>query len=472
MTWTLTLGVLAGCAHTAPTAPADQIGAVDPAEARLLALEAFTFAYPMLEDYKTMYAQNIDRKSPAYRAPMNQPAFSTRLAGPDNTDVVRYNNDNLYTATRLDLRAEPMVWTVPDMGDRYFVIQVVDMYTHNIGYIGTRATGGKAGNYVIAGPSWDGVEPEGTSGVIRAETNFVYVIQRTALTPDEVQQVAALIKTFQLRPLHSFAGEPAPQPPPVLAFPAYDKKAAESAGFIGLFNFLLAQLQIHPTEKPLFDRWAAIGIGPGKPFDAAALPPQVRQAIDAGVKQALERIVDRTRNMGAVKDGWQVITNAFGDRQRMQGQYLTRAAAAMVGLYGNDIEEAYYPATQVDAAGQPLDGAKHRYVITFVKEDLPPPVRAFWSLTMYQLPGQTMVKNPLNRYSIGDRSRGLEYGKDGSLTIYIQHQSPGKDLEANWLPAPNGPFVLQFRAYLPNPEAIEGPWAPPPVRPGGSDTPN
>ncbi|MDH4283621.1 MAG: DUF1214 domain-containing protein, partial [Myxococcales bacterium] len=219
----------------------------------------------------------------------------------------------------------------------------------------------------------------------------------------------------------------------------------------------------------LMGRFARIGIEPGALSASGTLSPTVRAAVDAGVGGALASIATAMQDpedlQGVtvrVDQGWQGIDGLFGPGNEMRTKYLVRAVAAMVGLYGNDTTEAYYPTSNTDVSGEPLDGSKHDYWMRFDRDAMPQ-VDAFWSMTMYGLPDQLMVANPIKRYSIGDRS-GLHYGKDGSLTIYIQHESPGKSRATNWLPAPNGPFSLQFRMYLPKPEALTPLYLPPGVR--------
>jgi len=250
----------------------------------------------------------------------------------------------------------------------------------------------------------------------------------------------------------------------------YDPDKAKSAAFLDLFNFLLQQLVIAPEEKELFERFAQIGVQPGHRAASLDLEPKVRNAIEAGVGEALFEIqtaaADPRRLEGVqvrADRGWQGTKGMFGNGTEMRGRYLARAVAAMVGLYGNDALEAYYPIGSADAGGNPYDASEHQYVMRFDKDEMPK-VEAFWSMTMYSLPEQLMVANPIDRYSIGDRSK-LRYAKDGSLTIYIQRESPGKKRESNWLPAPDGPFSLQFRMYLPAPEALRDPlYLPPPVK--------
>jgi hypothetical protein len=217
-------------------------------------------------------------------------------------------------------------------------------------------------------------------------------------------------------------------------------------------------------------RFAGIGIQAGALSASLALSPELRDAVGAGVGQGMVTLANAASNPSELQGvitraghGWAGIDGIFGPGEMMRSKYLARALAAMIGLYGNDAAEAYYPIGNRDGSGDPLDGSKHRYMMRFEKEELPQ-VDAFWSMTMYGFPDQLMVANPINRYSIGDRSK-LLYAEDGSLTIYIQHESPGKQKARNWLPAPNGPFSLQFRMYLPKPEALDPLYLPPPVRP-------
>jgi len=435
-----------------------------PEEARAIAEEAYIFAYPMLENYKTMYIQAIATSAPTFRAPFNQLKHSTILLGPEFKDVVRPNNDTLYSTVWLDLRAEPLVISVPAIQDRYYSFQLVDMYTYNFAYIGTRTTGTAAGSYLVAGPAWTGDKPEGVNAVFRTEGNFVYSITRTAVSGQEdVPNVLAIQQQYRVQPLSAFLGRSAPAGAPGGDFPAYDKATAESADFIRYFNYLLGQLAVHPSEQELIAKFGRIGVGPNRPFDAASLGADTRSAINDGVASARQKIKDQGAKLGEQKNHWNLTPRIFGNREQMQGQYLTRASAAYMGLYGNDLEEAYYPSTNWDAGGDPLDASQHSYVLKFAKSEIPA-VDAFWSLTMYSLPDGLLVENPIHRYSIGDRTEGLKYGADGSLEIYIQRESPGKDKESNWLPAPNGPFNVVLRMYLPKATALNPLYAPPGIQ--------
>jgi hypothetical protein len=428
-------------------------------DVRDIAKEAYIFAYPMLENYKTMYIQAVDESSPAYQAPFNQFHHFRHLLGPEYTDIVAPNNDTLYSMAWLDLGAEPVILSLPDFGSRYFVVQLVDMYTHNIEYIGARTTGYQGGVFLIAGPDWAGDAPEGVDGVRRSETRFVFVLERTAVAgKKDVANVTALQDQFRLTPLSAWLDQPSPPPAPTPDFPPYDETKAQGVEFIGYFNFLMQYAAIHPTEEALFEKFARIGIGPGRAFDPDALDPAIRQAIAEGAAEGLAAIKEASMKVGREVNNWTLIGEGFGYRSMMQGKYLLRAAAGMRGLYGNNPEEAYNFMGTKDADGDPLDASKHSYSIHF---DTPPPVKAFWSISMYKLPETLFVENPLRRYTIGDRTPGMEYGEDGSLDIYIQHESPGPEKESNWLPAPNGPFMLGLRIYWPEQVVLDGEWKPP-----------
>jgi len=442
---------------------------VTPERAAAIAEDAYIYAFPMMESYRTMYVQAIDRTAPGYGAPFNELAHKTELLGPEFRDVVRPNNDTMYSLAWLDLRAQPIVITVPEIKDRYYSVQLVDMFTHNFGYIGTRATGTDAGSYVVAGPQWEGTKPGDAKAVLRSESNFVYCIIRTEVDgPDDVAAVVELQKQYHLTAMNVFLGRSRVPVATGVTFPAYDPRKAKSAAFIDLLDFLLMQVVVVPEEQELMSRFAEIGIQPGALSASLSLSLELRDAVDAGVGQGIMAIAkamqDPSKLEGVktrVDHGWQGMDGVFGPGQDMRTKYLVRAGAALLGLYGNDADEAYYPIGNTDASGDPLDASKRSYVMRFDKDELPQ-VEAFWSMTMYGLPDQLMVANPINRYSIGDRSK-LRYGKDGSLTIYIQHESPGREKASNWLPAPDGPFSLQFRMYLPKPEALDPLYLPPPI---------
>jgi len=436
---------------------------ITPEEVRSITEEAYIFSFPILDSYKMLFAQALYPDSGAFEGPLNVLKHTAELLGPDYTLIVRPNNDTLYSLAWLDLRAEPMVLSVPAVPlDRYYSFQLIDLYTHNFGYVGSRATGPEAGNYLITGPGWSGEAPVGITAVIPCETAFATALARTAVFgPGDVPNVAAIQAEYAVTPMSEFAGSEPPTAAPVPQLPPYNPEQARSAGFVALINAFLPYLGQHPSEAELWQRFTKIGVGAD--FDLESLDPEMRAAMDEGVAAALEKIEKEGANLGSRQNGWTLTEASFGTREAMQGRFLRRAAAAFFGLWGNDLEEAYYPEASIDADEDALDASEHDYVLHFAADELPP-VKSFWSLSMYNLPQQHFIHNPINRYTLGDRTPDVVYGDEGSLTVYLQHESPGKGGESNWLPAPDGPFSLQMRCYWPEPERLDPLYAPPAVK--------
>ena len=429
-----------------------------------LAEEAYIFAFPMLENYRTMYRSVADQQSRVDPQRFNRFTHNASLAGPESRLVVRPNNDTLYSTAWLDLRSEPIGILLPAIpADRYWSLQLIDLYTHNLAVLSPRTSGSVAATkqYLVAGPNWKGSAPSGMTQVLRSESNFALAILRLAVYgPEDVVNVNQLQQAYALAPLHEAVKGPAPASPARLEFPSFDQQQARTAGFIRYVNFLLGQLQIHPTEMALISRFARLGIAPNRLFDTSTLDERTRNGIETGVAAALEKIRRGGAQLGQPKGTWTTASEGFGNRDRMQGRYVVRAAAAMYGLYGLDAEEAVYLGAAADAGGNPLDAAARRYVVRFSRQQIPP-ARAFWSLTMYDQDG-FMVANPKRRYAIGDRTPGLKYGDDGSLTLYLQDTAPDPQGESNWLPTPHGPFSLWLRLYLPESSAVNN-YVPPRV---------
>lgn len=435
----------------------------DKGEASEIAEDAYIYAFPMLANYKTMYQFAIDRSATQYKAPFNQIASAPRLATPKDTTVVTPNSDTPYALLWLDLRAEPIVLAVPEVGKaRYYSVQLVDLYTHNYGYIGSRATGNGSGSYLVAGPNWEGEKPEGIARVFRCETEFSLAIYRTQLFSradvDNVKQVQA---GYKLQTLSAFQKRPAPPAPPEIIFPKFSEESFKSEAFSTL-SFLLQFCPPVEEEKAVRARLAKIGIEPGKSFAFDKLPLARRAELGLGMKRGFEKIKQKREAMGTNVNGWRV-GSSFGDRAFFKGDKLLRAAAALAALYGNDEAEALYPIAYTDSTGAKLDAARNRYTITFPDGQLPP-VHAFWSVTMYDAGTQLLVDNPIDRYLINSPMLpDLKKNPDGSLTIYLQKDAHGKDLESNWLPAPNGPFYVVLRLFWPKEPALTGKWKPPGV---------
>jgi hypothetical protein len=421
-------------------------------EAQAIAKDAYVYSYAIMESYQTWRTQAVDKAANGYVGGFNVFRHYSEPFTPDNKDIVTPNNDTPYSWAWLDLRAEPMVVSVPAVPrDRYYVMQWIDLFTQNFAYIGVRSTGFGAGSYMIAGPMWKGEKPKGIKEVFKAETEIVGTLTRTALQgPEDVPNVKAIQAQYRLEPLSAFLNQPAPAAAPAIDFPLYDKAKARTHDFIGYLNFLL-QFAEPPvaSEIAIRKRFEKIGIGPGRPWDASKVDPATLAAIDAGVKEGqaeIDALAARTFSTNGL----------FGSRAQLKTNYLQRDVGAMKGLYGNSLEEAWY-------GGYICDGSKPSSV-HFEKANLPP-AKFFWSMTMYTIPDRFLYANSLNRYSIGDRTKGLEYGKDGSLTIYVSNASPGKDKESNWLPAPASKCSLVARVYGPSKAAMTGEWKLPPLQP-------
>lgn len=426
--------------------------------------EAYIFSFPMLMGYRYAFATFLTPSLPSYRGPAN--AMHGKAATLDHTfkDVITPNADTPYSSGLLDLRAEPVVIQVPQVTDRYYVLQFEDLFGTNVHYIGSRATGSQAGTYLAVGPGWDGQAGDEYDGVLPFETDLVFVIGRTQLLgADDVPSLTKVMDGYKIQTLSVYSGQNSPLPQPV-QWPVWNDEASRDERFIGYLNFLLSFCQpTHPSEVDMMARFAKVGIGPGVPFNTDTLSDDVRVAIQTGVRAARETMAAKTNTIGRKVNGW-MSSDVFGTREWYGGDYLLRAVAAMAGWGGNDAIEAFYPTAREDAAGDPFDGA-HRYQITFTT---PPPAKAFWSVTMYDTSydgtAGYLVENPINRYLINSTTEDLVFGDDGSLTITIQREQPQDAIEkANWLPAPEGPFYLALRIYWPEQAALEGVWTPPPV---------
>jgi hypothetical protein len=430
-------------------------------EVRAIAKEAYIYGFPMTDQYLTMYAFSIDKTNPQYKGPFNAPLSFARVFTPDDTAFVTPNSDTPYTFLGLDLRAEPIVITVPPVKkNRYWVFQMMDLYTFNFDYLGTRTTSNNGGIFLIAGPRWKGMVPLGITKVIRSETEFANVVGRTQLfDPADLDNVKAIQAKYKAQPLSAFLGKSAPPTAPIVHWipPVLPTQMKTSLQFFNVFNFLLQFCPTQPSETALRARFASIGIAPGKTINFDTLSPAMRTAFEGGMADGQKEIDARRAASGGD------MSNFFGTRTFLHNDYIARAAGAQMGIGANSKEEAMYPLYEKDSSGQPLDGSKARYTLHFTKGGFPP-VSAFWSLTMYNLPQQLLVKNPINRYLINSPMLpNMKLDSDGSLTIYIQAYSPGKGKEANWLPAPKAPFMLAMRYYLPEPELISGAWKSPSV---------
>ncbi len=442
------------------------------AETKAIAEEAYIYGFPMIAAYKAMYEFNVDKASSQFKVGFNEIWNDSKPFTPKDTAIVTPNSDTPYSMLQVDLRAEPIVFCVPPVDKkRYYSVQLADLYSFNYGYVGSRATGSDAGCYMIAGPNWKGEKPEGIAKVFRSETQFSLAIFRTQLfDAADIENVKKIQAGYKVIPLSTFLRQPAPPAAPAIDFPKFAGDDPFKTDFAATLDFLLQFAPEVPEEEALRARFASIGIGPGKKFDFKDLSLEHKAAVGLAVKEGYSKIEKRRDEIGKNINGW-LVGAAFGDRAFYKGDYLLRAAAALAGIYGNTAEEAMYPLAKTDKAGTALDGSKHRYTLTFAKDELPP-VNAFWSVTMYDGKTQLLIDNPINRYLINSAMAGkMKKNADGSLTLLIQKDSPGKAKEANWLPAPDGPIYLVMRLYWPKdtPPSIlppgSGTWNPPAVVP-------
>lgn len=459
--------ILAACnaegsdeAATPPSPPSPD--AVSPERARAIAKEAYIYGFPIVDNYRVQYSYFVDRDDPEYKGGWNEIHSTARVYGPEDKAVQTPNSDTPYSMLGADLRAEPLVLTVPPIEqDRYYSLQFIDGYTSNFAYVGSRTTGNGGGKYLLTGPNWNGEKPDGIDEVIRSDTELAGVIYRTQLIgPSDLDQVRKIQAGYQVAPLSVYLNQPPPPAAPPIDFvpPLSRDQEKTSPQFFEILNFALRSAPTLPDEKDMRDRFATIGIGPGGTFDADELSPEMRAAVEGGMADAWAELDTLRRDK--VDTGEVGSAQFFGSAADLKGNYLYRMAGAVWGIYGNTAAEALYPGLANDSTGAPLTGANN-YVVKFPSGQLPP-VNAFWSLTMYELPQSLLVDNPIQRYLINSPMLpSLVPDPDGGYTIYVQNASPGIDREANWLPAPKGPFQMVLRLYWPKPDALNGTWRPP-----------
>ncbi|MGB3480822.1 MAG: DUF1254 domain-containing protein [Mycobacterium sp.] len=452
--------------QSSPTPPAPAPDVVAPADARAIAKEAYIYGFPIVDNYRIQYSYFVDKQDPDYKGDWNQVHSTARLFTPQDTAVQTPNSDTPYSMLGADLRTEPLVLTVPSIAqDRYYSLQFIDGYTSNIAYVGTRTTGNGGGKFLLAGPNWQGDTPEGVDQVIRSDSELTGVIYRTQLFgPSDLAEVEKIQAGYTVEPLSAYLGQPAPAPAPAIDFvpPLSAEQQKTSPQFFEILNFAMRFAPGRDGEQPLLDRFATLGIGPDGDFDADKLSPELRADIEGGMADAWAEL--QTFQKEQIATGKVSSADLFGSPEEIGDNYLYRMAGDVLGIYGNSKDEATYPISDVDDTGAPLTGA-NRYTYRFAPGQLPP-VNAFWSLTMYEMPQSLLVENPIQRYLINSEMLpSLVADPDGGYTLFVQHDSPGAEQESNWLPAPEGPFRLALRLYLPKPDALNGTWtAPVPVK--------
>ena len=436
-----------------------------PAEARTIALEAYLYGYSLVTTEVTRVQMTNVAKIEGMHMPMGQFLNVERYPPAEFRGVSAPNADTLYSIAWLDLGKEPAVFSHPDMKGRYFLFPMYSLWMPVIASPGTRTTGEKARTFLISGPGWSGEVPAGMTQ-IKSPTRYLVILGRTYAdgTAADYDAVHALQARYDLRPLSAYGREYTYKAPPVDPNPGFsltDKPQKVildmgMAGYLAMMARLMGEAAPPgPEDAPILARMAQIGLVPGQPFTLDRLPAEVRAALEDVPRLALEAIGESKNRMGELVDGW-VVTKGLG---RYGTDYTKRAVVAAFGWPANLEQDAVYPYTEIDGTGMPLSGG-HNYTLTFAK-DRTPPVNGFWSITMYEIDqGWWFVPNRLDKFTVSPRD-DLKYNEDGSLTLYLQHESPGAAKEANWLPAPKGAFIPMLRMYWPkdtDPSILDGSW--------------
>jgi hypothetical protein len=463
LTSCLALSLWGGTPVLAQTSAAGSAPASTTDQADAIGVDAYLYFYPLILMDITRKQSINGTRTDFGQGPMNTFANVPAYPPADFKGVVRPNFDTLYSIAWLDLTHGPVVVTAPDTDGRYYLLPMLDMWTDVFASPGWRTTGTQAGNFLITPPDWSGKSPEGLTR-IDAPTPYVWIIGRTKTDgPTDYDAVHKIQAGYKVTRLSQWGK--APEPVTQKIDPTVDMKTPPmvqvdtmSAG--AYFAYAAELLKVHPphiTDQPIIAQMERIGIEPGKSFDISKLDPAVRKGLEAAPAQAQQLMKWKVTTVARAANYWSMNTDTMG----VYGNYyLKRAIVAQLGLGANLPEDAIYPLNLADEIGKPLDGA-NQYTIHFDKGNAPP-VRAFWSVTLYDADG-FQVANVLNRFAVSSWMP-FKYNADGSLDLYLQSDSPGKDKEANWLPAPKGPFNLTMRLYSPQADALTGRWNPPPVK--------
>ena len=444
-----------------------QHGALGLEESLSIASDAYIYGYPLVTMDMTRKQMCNVATPDADHAPMGQLIKMRTYPTADFRTAAGPNADTLYTMVWLDVSIEPWVFSIPDMGDRFYIMPMLSGYNEVFQVSGSRATGGKAQKYVITGPGWSGKLPEGLAEV-KSPTGLVWICGRIYCTgtPEDYKATHAVQNEYSVVPLSSYGKSYEPLPGEVDAnfdMKTSVRKQVDDMDIYTFFNYLAKLLKTNPPkaeDAPLVSRMAKIGLVPGQDFDPSKLNLLDKEAIRAIPKTSLLKMAHRLKEVKTV-NGWLYFTKEAGSYGT---DYLLRAAVTLIGPAGNLPQDAIYPLSEKDENDKEYNGAEHNYVIHFDKGQAPP-VKGFWSLTMYDK-DLFFVPNALNRYNLSQRNK-FNTNADGSVDLYLQAESPGKDKEANWLPAPKGKFIPMLRLYWPTdqpPSILDSTWKPPPLR--------
>jgi hypothetical protein len=457
------LGLLLGSAVASVAMAQSPLPAITEQEAHAIAVDAYVYLYPLLTmDVTRRQLTNMAPGKGVFGGPMNMFVNVEAFPPADFKAVVRPNFDTLYSSAYLDLTKGPMIVSAPDTNGRYYLLPMLDMWSDVFASPGWRTTGTHAGNFLVTPPGWSGTVPAGFTQ-IQAPTPYVWIIGRTKTDgPPDYDAVHKIQAGYKVTPLSEW-NKPA-SPVSVKIDPNVDMKTppklqVDSMPVGKYFAYAADLLKLQPphlTDQPIIAQMKRIGLEPGRDFDIDKLDPVVKKGMEGAPEDGQKLMAWKVPTLARVVNGWSMNTDTMG----VYGNYyLKRAIVAQVGLGANLPEDAIYPLNIGDEAGKPLDGT-NKYRISFEKGTTPP-VNAFWSITLYDSEG-FQVANNLNRFAVSSWMP-LKYNVDGSLDLYIQNESPGKDSEANWLPAPKGVFNLTMRLYGPRSEALTGRWAPPAI---------
>ncbi len=436
------------------TNPKDAALAAKENLAYTIGVQAYIYGSATVELFRTFFEQAVDPER-GHSVGVNEFNHIRKLATPQDTWVVTPNNDTLYSRAWLDISKEPIILHIPPIKDRFFVFPIGDFFHDAVASLGWWNVGQKGGDFALVAPGWQGVLPSGVERV-DISTPMCWLLARTLTSgePEDVEFVNALQDQYSLTPLSQWGQPGGTNTESGMEYPVWNE--ADPLNFFVILNEILRLNPARPADEGLVATFKEIGLHPTQQFDPGSVPEAVRRGLERAIPDAQSIMAAKAQTMAEIINGWLFLPGpkTFGT------DYLFRAALEAVALlHGESAMQVGYIGN-VDSEGKPLDG-NHDYELHF---DVPPPVFGFWSLTLYDGKTKLLSDNPINRYAIGDRTKGIQYGEDGSLTVYMSHQKPDGDAASNWLPIPQGPFYTVIRAYNAEPEIFNGTWSPPPIR--------
>lgn len=455
--WTVLLPLvsLAACTFMRPSTPVH----ADAAEARTTAQEAFLYGFSIARSYGFLYARAANPQDPEFLAPWNEFRHQARLPTPDDASSLA-SLDTVTSWLGVDLRAEPLVLTVPPLGKRRtFWVQLVDLLKTTGSWLSSRSAGTEGGSYLLAKPGWPGEKPAGVTAILRIDTDLsLAVFHLQVFGPADLEEISTIQAGLRIQRLSAFLKKPAPPAPPPVAsvLPLSGEEERRSLRFFAVFAYALQFCPAPVSERKFRTRLDRIGVSAGKPFDPDTLQPEIRDVLGEGISDAWKTYYDQKK----IADAKEIpIGDLPGTPETPRHPFLGRFAASLGNPLDDSREVATFPLAPYDRDGLPLDGSQYRYVLHFDPDQLPP-AGQFWSLTIYDQPSGLLIRNPIQRYNLQSSAPGLRFEADGGLTILVQTTSPGPDLESNWLPASPGHFLIVLRDYGVRSETQKPRWSP------------